>query len=137
MASCVTAAGRKCPGCWQSQLGKVKPFQNYDMPLKMFHTIERLLLSVSAPLIQKLSSDNICCFLLPWVMCEASLRYVGPAMELTPLLKKLADEGVFVRELDTKGQAFHSLMLRPTIPDLTESETAATQCPSSCSPVHR
>jgi len=35
-------------------------------------------------------------------------RAAGPAVELAPLLETLKAEGVFVRELDTLGIAYHS-----------------------------
>lgn len=37
----------------------------------------------------------------------------GPQAELGPLCAKLKDEGVFVRELDTLGIAYHSPALEP------------------------
>ena len=52
--------------------------------------------------------------------CDA--LHAGPADELKPILKELADEGVFMRELDTGGQAFHSPMLAPTVDDLRARE---------------
>ena len=42
----------------------------------------------------------------------------GPADELRPLLEALVGQGVFVRELDTRGAAFHSPLLEPTLPAL-------------------
>ncbi len=42
----------------------------------------------------------------------------GPAEELRPLLAQLQAEGVFVRELDTRGAAFHSPALTPSLPAL-------------------
>lgn len=54
--------------------------------------------------------------------------HAGPAAELKPLLKELADEGIFMRELDTKGQAFHSPMLAPSVADLRSREHICLIC---------
>jgi hypothetical protein len=42
----------------------------------------------------------------------------GPEEDLKPLLEQLKTEGVFVRELDTRGLAFHSPVLQPHLPEL-------------------
>ena len=54
---------------------------------------------------------------------EASVSHgrccaAGPAAELRPVLEELAAGGVWVRELDTNGNAFHSPALAPTLPAL-------------------
>lgn len=48
----------------------------------------------------------------------APLHAPGPAEELRPLLEQLKAEGVFVRELETRGAPFHSPALAPTLPAL-------------------
>lgn len=56
------------------------------------------------------------------VACDnspVSTTLSGPAKELRPLLKILKANETFVREVDTKGMAFHSPVLTPTIPALT------------------
>ncbi|EIE23140.1 hypothetical protein COCSUDRAFT_47508 [Coccomyxa subellipsoidea C-169] len=42
----------------------------------------------------------------------------GPEGDLKPLLEQLKAEGVFVRELDTRGLAFHSPVLQSHLPEL-------------------
>ena len=42
----------------------------------------------------------------------------GPEEDIKPLLEALKAEGVFVRELDTRGLAFHSPVLQPHLPEL-------------------
>ena len=42
----------------------------------------------------------------------------GPEEDLKPLLEVLKAEGVFVRELDTRGLAFHSPILQGHLPEL-------------------
>ena len=61
-------------------------------------------------------------------VCRAA---AGPAAELRPLLDELLGNGVFVRELDTNGNAFHSPMLAPTLPQLRACEPPCLYCPTS------
>jgi fatty acid synthase len=42
----------------------------------------------------------------------------GPEEDLKPLLEELKAEGIFVRELDTRGLAFHSPVLQPHLAEL-------------------
>ncbi|EIE22203.1 ketoacyl-synt-domain-containing protein [Coccomyxa subellipsoidea C-169] len=42
----------------------------------------------------------------------------GPEADLKPLLEQLKADGVFVRELDTRGLAYHSPILQPHLPEL-------------------
>ena len=46
----------------------------------------------------------------------------GPEEEIKPLLEQLKADGVFVRELDTRGLAFHSPVLQPHLGELKEGE---------------
>jgi hypothetical protein len=46
----------------------------------------------------------------------------GPEEDIKPLLEQLKAEGVFVRELDTRGLAFHSPVLQPHLGELKEGE---------------
>ena len=46
----------------------------------------------------------------------------GPEEEIKPLLEQLKAEGVFVRELDTRGLAFHSPVLQSHLGELKEGE---------------
>ena len=46
----------------------------------------------------------------------------GPEDEIKPLLEQLKAEGVFVRELDTRGLAFHSPVLQSHLGELKEGE---------------
>ena len=46
------------------------------------------------------------------------LLHAGPEGDLKPLLEQLKAEGVFVRELDTRGLAFHSPVLQSHLPEL-------------------
>ena len=48
----------------------------------------------------------------------------GPAAELRPVLEELTAGGVFVRELDTNGVAFHSPALAPALPGLRTCESS-------------
>ncbi len=48
----------------------------------------------------------------------------GPEGDLKPLLEQLKAEGVFVRELDTRGLAFHSPVLQSHLPELQAGEHA-------------
>ena len=48
------------------------------------------------------------------------MLHVGPAAQLEPLATQLKAEGVFVRELDTRGAAFHSPCLDATLPKLRQ-----------------
>ena len=44
----------------------------------------------------------------------------GPEEDIKPLLEQLKAENVFVRELDTRGLAFHSPVLHPHLGELKE-----------------
>jgi hypothetical protein len=46
------------------------------------------------------------------------LLRTGPEGDLKPLLEQLKAEGVFVRELDTRGLAFHSPVLQSHLLEL-------------------
>ena len=50
----------------------------------------------------------------------------GPEEDIKPLLEELKAEGVFVRELDTRGLAFHSPVLQPHLAELKEGAASAT-----------
>eukprot|EP00884_Botryococcus_braunii_P022876 jgi/Botrbrau1/9272/Bobra.180_1s0029.1 len=55
------------------------------------------------------------------VACDNSPTNVtlsGPAQELRPLLNKLKADNIFVREVDTRGVAYHSPLLDGSIADL-------------------
>ena len=51
----------------------------------------------------------------------------GPEEDIKPLLEQLKAEGVFVRELDTRGLAFHSPVLRPHLPQLQAGDPPPPQ----------
>ena len=44
--------------------------------------------------------------------------YAGPAEQLQPFVAKLASEGVFTRDVDTLGIAYHSPVLEPLTEEL-------------------
>ena len=44
----------------------------------------------------------------------------GPAGDVLSIIETLKDEGVFAREVDTLGLAFHSPALDPLLPELTQ-----------------
>ncbi|CAK0786732.1 hypothetical protein CVIRNUC_009946 [Coccomyxa viridis] len=50
-----------------------------------------------------------------------SVTLSGPEEEIKPLLEQLKAEGVFVRELDTRGLAFHSPVLQSHLGELKEA----------------
>ena len=62
-------------------------------------------------------------------MAECLGAVTGPEEEIKPLLEQLKAEGVFVRELDTRGLAFHSPVLQSHLGELKEGEQQ-TQVPS-------
>lgn len=53
----------------------------------------------------------------------------GPQEDLSPLCAKLKDEGVFVRELDTLGIAYHSPALNPFCDKLRRALSAVVPNP--------
>ena len=53
----------------------------------------------------------------------------GPEAQLAPLLAKLKDEGVFVRELSTLGIAYHSPALEPFTGKLQKALSALIPLP--------
>ena len=55
--------------------------------------------------------------------------HAGPQEELSPLCAKLKDEGVFVRELDTLGIAYHSPALNPFCDKLRRALSAVVPHP--------
>lgn len=61
--------------------------------------------------------------------CDASASSAGPQEELSPLCAKLKDEGVFVRELDTLGIAYHSPALNPFCDKLRRALSAVVPNP--------
>ncbi|KAK9904717.1 hypothetical protein WJX75_001194 [Coccomyxa subellipsoidea] len=66
------------------------------------------------------------------VGCDNSpvnVTLAGPAEELAPLCAKLKDEGVFVRELDTLGIAYHSPALNPFCDKLRRVLSAVVPSP--------
>lgn len=52
---------------------------------------------------------------------ENLLHHTGPAGELRGIAASLQEEGIFARELDTLGLAFHSPALDPLLPQLLQS----------------
>ena len=58
----------------------------------------------------------------------------GPQAELGPLCAKLKDEGVFVRELDTLGIAYHSPALEPFCDKLRKVLAGVLPAPKERSP---
>ncbi len=64
-------------------------------------------------------------------MCPAA---AGPAAQLSPLCAQLKEEGVFVRELDTLGIAYHSPALNPFADKLRRVLAAVVPQPKERSP---
>ena len=60
---------------------------------------------------------------------DTSSSSAGPQEELSPLCAKLKDEGVFVRELDTLGIAYHSPALNPFCDKLRRVLSAVVPSP--------
>lgn len=52
----------------------------------------------------------------------------GPEEDIKPLLEQLKAENVFVRELDTRGLAFHSPVLQPHLGELKEGKHHFATC---------
>ena len=52
----------------------------------------------------------------------------GPEEDIKPLLEQLKAENVFVRELDTRGLAFHSPVLQPHLGELKKGEPSFADC---------
>lgn len=48
------------------------------------------------------------------------MRAAGPAEDVKAFLKELEAEDVFNRALDTNGVPYHSSVLQPLLPELTE-----------------
>ena len=59
------------------------------------------------------------------------LACAGPADQLSPLVAKLAADGVFTREVDTLGIAYHSPALQPLT---TELRKGGPPLPSTLQP---
>ena len=60
-------------------------------------------------------------YLIPVSTCSA---FAGPSDALSPLLAALKTEGIFVREVDTLGIAYHSPALLPFAEDLRAGKAA-------------
>lgn len=56
------------------------------------------------------------------IVFEAAVYIAGPAEELRSIAASLQEDGVFARELDTLGLAFHSPALDPLLPELSKGE---------------
>ena len=57
----------------------------------------------------------------------------GPAGDVLGIVETLKEEGVFAREVDTLGLAFHSPALDPLLPELTQGRALGVI--GSCNPV--